>query len=53
MALPEDVRVRRRGGVTFAFNFGSDSRMAPADDSAKYVLGAQSIGAHNLSAWKS
>jgi beta-galactosidase len=53
MTLPEDVRVRRRGGVTFAFNFGSDSRTAPADDKAKYVLGAHSIAAHNLSAWKS
>jgi beta-galactosidase len=52
IALADNVRVRRRGGVTFAFNFGSDSLTAPADVNAKYVLGAQSIGAHNLSAWK-
>jgi beta-galactosidase len=52
MVLPEGVRVRRRGGVTFAFNFGSDSQASPAGADAKYVLGAQSIGAHNFSAWK-
>ena len=52
VALPEDVRVRRRGGVTFAFNFGNDSTTAPAPAHARYVLGAQSIGAHNLSAWR-
>lgn len=52
LALPEDVRVRRRGGITFAFNYGSDSASAPSKASARYVLGAQMIGAHNLSAWK-
>jgi beta-galactosidase len=51
LALPEDVRVRSRGDVTFAFNFGIDSCAAPASANAKYVLGGQSIGAHNLSAW--
>jgi beta-galactosidase len=51
-ALPEDVRVRRRGNIVFAFNYGSDSRAAPADGARHYVLGAQSIGAHNLSAWR-
>ncbi|NOT41077.1 MAG: beta-galactosidase [Alphaproteobacteria bacterium] len=52
MTLPLDLRVRRRGDVTFAFNFGGDSQTAPSDVNAKYLLGAQSIGAHNLSAWK-
>jgi beta-galactosidase len=52
IALPECVRVRRRGDVTFAFNFGSDSQTAPASANARYVLGAHSIGAHNFSAWK-
>jgi len=52
MVLPDCLRVRRRGDVTFAFNFGSDSQTAPANANAKYVLGAQSIGPHNFSAWK-
>jgi beta-galactosidase len=49
--LPDDVRVRRRGPITFAFNFGSDSQRTTADANASYLLGAQTISAHNLSAW--
>jgi beta-galactosidase len=49
--LHEDVRVRRRGNVTFAFNFGSDSQQTTADANASYLLGGQTISAHNLSAW--
>jgi beta-galactosidase len=52
IVLPEDVRVRRRGRITFAFNFGSDSRVAPSEASARYVLGAQNIAPHSFSAWK-
>jgi beta-galactosidase len=51
--LEEDVRIRRRGGITFAFNFGIDSRAAPAPAGAVYVLGGQTISPRNLSAWKS
>jgi beta-galactosidase len=50
--LEEDVRIRRRGGITFAFNFGIDSRPAPAPAGAHYVLGGQTISPRNLSAWK-
>lgn len=49
--LPQDVRTRRRGRITFGFNFGTDSQIALANASGRYVLGAQSIGAHNVSAW--
>ena len=52
IVLPEDVRVRRRGGITFAFNYGSDSRAAPSDASAHYVSGGPTIDSHNFSAWK-
>jgi beta-galactosidase len=51
IALPDDLRLRRRGGITFAFNYGSDSLNAPADASARYVSGGQQIAAHNLSVW--
>jgi beta-galactosidase len=50
--LEEEVRIRRRGGITFAFNFGIDSRAAPAPAGAVYVLGGQTISPRNLSAWK-
>lgn len=52
LSLPEDVRVRRRGDITFAFNFGNDSYKGPAIAPADYVLGGQVVGAHNLSAWR-
>jgi len=38
--------------VTFAINVGSDSLTAHAKVDAECVLGAHSIGALNLSAWK-
>jgi beta-galactosidase len=50
--LEEDVRIRRRGGITFAFNFGIDSCPTPAPAGAHYVLGGQTISPRNLSAWK-
>lgn len=50
-ALPQDVRTRRRGRITFGFNYGTDSQIAPSNAPGRYVLGAQSIGAHNFSAW--
>ena len=50
--LHEDMRIRRRGRITFAFNYGSDSLIAPVPSTARCVLGAQSVGAHNLSAWE-
>ena len=50
--LHEDVRIKRRGGITFAFNFGIESQRAPASSDAAYVLGGQFIAPRNLSAWK-
>jgi beta-galactosidase len=50
--LNDDMRIRRRGRITFAFNYGNDSLDAPALATGECVLGAQSVGAHNLSAWK-
>jgi beta-galactosidase len=52
IVLPEDVRVRRRGGITFAFNYGSDSCVAPSDASTHYVSGGPMIDSHNFSAWR-
>jgi beta-galactosidase len=49
--LSDDVRLRRRGRITFGFNFGTDACLAPSPSSARYVLGAQTIPAHNFSAW--
>lgn len=49
--LHEDVRIRRRGRISFAFNFGIDSQNAPPNPSKHYLLGGHSIAPRNLSAW--
>jgi beta-galactosidase len=50
--LDEDLRVRHRGGVTFAFNFSSDSKPAPAPATAAYVSGGKTIAPFNFAAWR-
>lgn len=51
-ALPPDVRVRRRGPVTFAFNYGATDVAAPAPTDARFVLGGATIGPRDLAAWR-
>ncbi len=50
-ALPEGLRVRRRGDVTFAFNFGPDVVAAPAPANARFVLGTRELRTADLCAW--
>ncbi|MBI1212878.1 MAG: beta-galactosidase [Alphaproteobacteria bacterium] len=49
--LHDDVRIRRRGGLTFAFNFGRDTQIAPAPKGARFVLGSDRIAPHDVAAW--
>jgi beta-galactosidase len=49
--LPEGVRVRRRGEVTFAFNFGAAGGVAPAPATAVFVLGQRTLGTGDVCAW--
>jgi len=51
--LHEDVRMRRRGNITFAFNFGPDSQAMPLGVTGDCVLGAHLLAPRNFSAWKS
>jgi beta-galactosidase len=50
-ALPPGVRVRRRGDVTFAFNFGEHSVDAPAPADAHFVLGERKLATADVCAW--
>ena len=50
--LPETLRLRRRGGLTFAFNYGTGPARAPAPDGAEFVLGGPEIGPADLAAWR-
>jgi beta-galactosidase len=50
-ALPPGMRVRRRGGVSFAFNFGPHPADAPAPADARFVLGERTLGTADVCAW--
>jgi beta-galactosidase len=49
--LPDDVRIRRRGALTFAFNFGCETQAAPAPSGARFVLGSDRIAPYGIAAW--
>lgn len=51
--LETDVRVRRRGGLTFAFNYGAQPVAAPAPEGARFVIGAATIAPRDLAVWSS
>lgn len=49
--LPEGVRIRRRGPLTFAFNFGAQAVDAPAPANARFVLGSRTLGTADVCVW--
>jgi beta-galactosidase len=49
--LAQGLRVRRRGEITFAFNFGATAAEAPAPDNAHFVLGQRTLGTADVCAW--
>ncbi|MGY6254741.1 beta-galactosidase [Paraburkholderia caledonica] len=49
--LPEGVRIRRRGPLTFAFNFGAQAVEAPAPANARFVLGSRTLGTADVCVW--
>lgn len=52
-SLPEGLRLRRRGHLTFAFNYGPHEQQAPASPQARFVLGGHRVPPHGLSIWES
>ncbi|TDN61483.1 beta-galactosidase [Paraburkholderia sp. BL10I2N1] len=50
--LPDGIRLRRRGNVTFAFNFGPDTSSAPAPANARFVLGGRELRTADVCAWE-
>jgi beta-galactosidase len=50
--LPEGVRLARRGGLSFAFNFGEARVRAPAPEGAQFVLGAPELARGDVCAWR-
>ena len=50
--LPRTLRVSRRGGLVFAFNYAAEHAPAPAPDNAAYVIGGATIPAYGVSVWR-
>jgi beta-galactosidase len=46
------LRLRRRGGLTFAINYGAEPAVAPAPEGAVFVLGSRQIDPHDLAIWR-
>jgi beta-galactosidase len=49
--LPEGVRLRRRGTLTFAFNYGDEVWQAPSGSS--FLLGGPEVGPSEVAIWRS
>ncbi len=50
--LPDTLRVKRRGDLTFAFNFADISVNAPAPADVQYVIGGSEVPAFGVSVWR-
>lgn len=50
--LPDGLRIRRRGELTFAFNFGPELAQAPAPANADFVLGHAQLNTGDVCAWR-
>ncbi len=46
------LRLRRRGPLTFAINYGDTPAAAPAPDAATFLLGARTVGPRDLAIWR-
>lgn len=49
--LPAALRLRRRGDLVFAINYGADPVAAPAPEGARFVLGEAMIGPRDCAVW--
>ncbi|WP_417583324.1 beta-galactosidase [Pelagibacterium sp.] len=46
-----DVRITRRGSLSFAFNFGSKTAPLPVPDDTKFYLGRKELAAREVAVW--
>lgn len=49
--LPEHVRLRRRGNLVFAFNYGPQSWTVPVSEDA-LLLGTRELAAYDVACWR-
>ena len=52
LALPPTLRLRRRGDLTFAFNYAPDPVEAPAPAGAGFVIGDRMLPPYGVCVWR-
>ncbi len=50
--LPDTIRLRRRGNLVFAFNYGSEDWTVPGADEKRFRLGGATIAPQDLACWE-
>ncbi len=50
--LAGNLRLRRRGDLVFAINYGPETALAPAPAGAEFLLGGATIAPHDIAIWK-
>ena len=50
--LPATLRLRQRGDVTFAFNYGAEAAALPLQGDERFVVGGPTIDAFGVAAWR-
>ena len=51
-ALPPGVRLRRRGGLRFAFNYGPEPWALAVPEETDFLLGARILAAQDVACWR-
>ena len=52
LALPADVRLRRAGGLRFAFNYGPEPLSVPAAEARDFVVGGPRLEPAGVAIWR-
>jgi beta-galactosidase len=50
--LPEDIRISRRGGFVFAFNYSDQEKMVPAKGGSTFLIGAAALPPREIAVWR-
>ena len=50
--LPPGVRLRRRGGLRFAINYGPEPWTAPEPDAQRYRIGGPVVAPQSVACWR-
>ncbi len=50
--LPQSVRVRRRGGIGFAFNYGTERETLDFAKQGEFLLGGAGLGPADVAVWR-